>query len=108
LGGDQHLLAATLSAVVLAALLGGWARRRGDRVPLLGAVIGPLSLVAVHLVVPLLPGGDIDGDHYNLSGDRAAWLLVAILGLAAAALVGRRRATVTTAPTASTASSPEA
>jgi hypothetical protein len=77
-------------------------------VPLLGAVVGPLTLVAVHLVIPPLPGGRIDDDHYTLSSDRAVWLLVALLGLAAGALVGRRRATVTTAPTARTARSPEA
>lgn len=88
---DEVLLAAVLSAAVLAGLLAWWARRRGDRAPLLGALVGPISLVAVHAVVPPLPGGRMDGDHYSLPGDRAAWLFVAMFGLLAGVLLGVRR-----------------
>ncbi|WP_281901459.1 hypothetical protein [Phytohabitans aurantiacus] len=55
-----------LSALLPAALVGRWARRRADRAPLVGVVVGPLLLVAVHLVVTPLPGGRSDGDHYTM------------------------------------------
>jgi hypothetical protein len=85
----QHnlvLLAALLSALLPAALLSWWAGRRRDPAPLLGVIVGPLLLIAVHLVVPPLPGGRGDGDHYSLQGDVSAWLLVCVLGLGVGAL----------------------
>jgi hypothetical protein len=85
-----------LSALLPAALVGRWARRRADRAPLVGVVVGPLLLVAVHLVVTPLPGGRSDGDHYTIAGDVGAWVLVTVLGLGAGALgsglTGRGRA----------------
>jgi hypothetical protein len=74
-----------LSPLLLCALLGWWAKRRGDRFPVLGAVSGPLLLIGAHSVVLRLPGARIDGDHYSLTSDLAAWILVAVLGCGAAA-----------------------
>jgi hypothetical protein len=86
---------ALLSPLALCAFLGWWAGRRGDRLPLLGAMAGPLLLVAVHGVVPELPTGRSDGDHYSLAADLSMWLLVTVLGVGAGALGafagGRRR-----------------
>lgn len=93
---DVVTMVAVLSALLPAALVGWWARRWTDRAPLFGVVVGPLLLVAVHLVVRPLPGGRSDGDHYTLVGDVGAWVLVAVMGLGAGALgsglAGRGRA----------------
>jgi len=75
-----------LSPLPLCALLGWWAKRRGDRFPVLGVVSGPLLLIAAHSVVFRLPGARIDGDHYSLPSDVAVWTLVAVLGCGAAVL----------------------
>jgi hypothetical protein len=85
---------AVLAVMLPAAVVGWWSKRRGDPVPLLGVVVGPLLVLAAHVVVPPLPGGRIDGDHYTLHGDVAAWLLAGVLGLGAGALgalAGRAR-----------------
>ncbi|GAA4726250.1 hypothetical protein Prum_093640 [Phytohabitans rumicis] len=93
---DAVTMVAVLSCLLPAALVGWWARRWTDRARLFGVVVGPLLLVAVHLVVRPLPGGRSDGDHYTLVGDVGAWVLVAVLGLGAGALgsglAGRGRA----------------
>jgi hypothetical protein len=86
---------ALLSPLALCAFLGWWAGRHGDRLPLLAAMAGPVLLVAVYGVVPWLPTGRSDGDHYSLAADLAMWLLVTVLGVGAAALgafAGGRRA----------------
>jgi hypothetical protein len=83
---DVVTVVAVLSALLPAAFVGWWARRWADRAPLFGVVVGPLLLVAVHLVVMPLPGGRSDGDHYSLVSDAAAWVLVAVLGSGAGAV----------------------
>lgn len=91
---DVVTMVAALSTLLPAALLGWWARRRAESALLFGVVVGPLLLVAVHLVVRPLPGGRSDGDHYSLVSDAGTWLLVAVLGLGAGAvgsLAGRGR-----------------
>lgn len=83
-GYDSWVL---LPALLLAVALGWWAGHRGYRQPILGAVIGPLLLVAVHVAVwPLLTGGD-DGSPDRLGGGLVWWLSVAVVGAAAAALI---------------------
>jgi hypothetical protein len=77
---DAVTMAAVLSALLPAALVGWWATRRADRAPLLGVMVGPLLLVAVHLAVRQLPGARSDGDHYSLMSDTSVWILVAVLG----------------------------
>lgn len=86
--GDNSLgnLVALLPPIVLAAVLGWWATRKGYRPAVLGAVIGPLLLAATHLVARWLPGGRNDGDHYSLSADLSVWLLLSVLTLVAARL----------------------
>ncbi|MFA1546378.1 hypothetical protein [Actinomadura chokoriensis] len=90
---DTEWLVGLLPPVLLAAVLGWWVARRGERWPLYAAVVGPLLMIAVHAAVPPLPGGDSDGDHYLLRSDLMAWVLVTALGAGVAALgalVGRR------------------
>jgi hypothetical protein len=51
-----------------------------------------LLVAAVHLVVswlPDAPGARMLGDHYSLGSDFRLWLLLSVLGFAAASLGGR-------------------
>ncbi|MCW6007796.1 hypothetical protein K1W54_25105 [Micromonospora sp. CPCC 205371] len=84
-GYDSWVL---VPALLVATALSWWAGHRGDRRPILGAVAGPLLLVAVYVAVwPLLTGG-ADGSPDRLGGGLVAWLSVAVMGAAAAALIG--------------------
>jgi hypothetical protein len=84
-----------LLPVALCGVLGYRAARRGERVPVLGAVAGPLLLSGCSAV--LLPFTGASGDHYIPGTEFWVWLVVAVLGSAAAALtalLGRYRRTL--------------
>jgi hypothetical protein len=90
-GASAADLVGWLPPIVVAAVLGWRAANRNERGPVLTAIVGPSMVTAVHLVVPWLPGGRDDGDHYSLPADCAVWILLSALALAAAA-VGTRLA----------------
>src|SRR6266480_630770 len=72
---DWHLEIDAAAVTVLCGLLAWWAARRGERWPVLGAVSGPLLVIAVYLV-----GHPTEDEEYQAVGHVARWVLLALLG----------------------------
>ncbi|RKN57632.1 hypothetical protein D7193_02975 [Micromonospora costi] len=73
-------MVALLPGVVLAGVLAWWAKRRGERFALLGAVTIPVVLVAIYFALLGLHPGVAPGQGLG------AWTMLALLGFGAAAL----------------------
>lgn len=74
-------------ALALFAALGAWAARRRERLPVLGAVYGPLLTAALSGALwALVPGAVFFRDHPGVGYLALVWLLWALLGSGTAAL----------------------
>jgi hypothetical protein len=85
LGRDEWAweLKAMLCPLVVFAVLGAWAARRGDRLPVAGALCGPLLLSSPSGVLTQFNG--FHGDHYSPRTEFLTWLFVSLVGAAVAA-----------------------
>jgi hypothetical protein len=77
-GGAGSAWLSLLTPLALITALGAWAARRGQRLPVLGAVSGPLLQAVVAAGLVAFHG--MWGDHYDLGSELIGGILFALLG----------------------------